>query len=157
MTAKTIKDSGDILDQDDSDRHCEQFCPEGWQEFDGKCYLWVTNEKKKWTEAEKFCKSEEGHLASVTSQEVQNFILKEVGKRKTNIWIGASDQESEGTWKWSDYSPFDFEDWIEEPIEDPEVNCLELYNTIDGAGWNILECGTPLNFLCSKPKCLGII
>ena len=117
----------------------------------------MTDEKKNWTEAEKFCKSEEGHLASVTSQQVQNFILEEAGKKKTEVWIGATDQESEGNWKWSDYSPFDFEDWVQEPIEDPKVNCVELYNTTDGAGWNDLECETQRSFFCAKPKCLGII
>ena len=149
-------DAGNGLVEDDFDSQCQQSCPEGWQEFDRKCYLLVINKKKIWSEAEKFCKIKEGHLASVPSQEVQNFILEEAGKKKTEVWIGATDQESEGIWKWSDYSPFDFEDWIEDPIRNPWANCVELYNTTDGAGWNDLECETHRNFVCAKPKCLGI-
>ena len=117
----------------------------------------MTDEKKNWTEAEEFCKSEEGHLASVTSQEVHKFILEEVGKRKIKVWIGATDQESEGTWKWSDYSPFDLEGLIEEPSADRKLNCVQLYITSEGQGWNDLECDSTLNFICAKEKCLGTI
>ena len=117
----------------------------------------MTDEKKNWTEAEKFCKSKEGHLASVTSQDIHNFILEEVGKRKIKVWIGATDQESEGTWKWSDYSPFDFKGWIYQPDVDTKVNCVELYNTTEGQGWNDLECREPLNFICAKEKCSGTV
>merc|ERR1712013_491737 len=138
--------------EDDYDSQCQQSCTEGWQEFDGRCYLWVTNQERNWTEAEKFCNSEEGHLASVTSKEMHEFILEEVEKRKTKVWIGATDQESEGTWKWSDYSPFDFRGWIYNPDVDENVNCVELYNTIDGAGWNDLECGTPMHFVCASAR-----
>lgn len=112
----------------------------------------MTNQERNWTEAEKFCNSEEGHLASVTSKEMHEFILEEVEKRKTKVWIGATDQESEGTWKWSDYSPFDFRGWIYNPDVDENVNCVELYNTIDGAGWNDLECGTPMHFVCASAR-----
>ena len=129
---------------------CQQSCPEGWQEFDSKCYLWVTNQERNWTEAENFCKSSEGHLASVTSKEVHEFILEEARKRKTKVWIGATDQESEGAWKWSDHSLFDFRGWIYKPDEDKNVNCVELYNTIDGAGWNDLECSAPMHFVCAS-------
>ena len=73
----------------------------------------------------------------------------------TKVWIGATHNEREGTWKWSDYSPFDFRGWIYQPDVDTKVNCVELYNTNERQGWNDLECETPLNFICAKPKCLG--
>ena len=117
----------------------------------------MTDEKKNWTEAENFCKSEEGHLASVTGQDTHKFILEEVRKRKITVWIGATDQESEGTWKWSDFSPFDFSGWIYKPEKDKKVNCAELYNVADGQGWNDSECEMPLNFICAKAKCSGDI
>ena len=148
-------DAGNSLNEDDYDSQCQKSCPEGWQEFDRKCYLWVTDEKKNWTEAENFCKKEGAHLASVTGQEIHNFILEGVGKKKIKVWIGATDRESEGTWKWSDFSPFNFKSWIEEPGANENVNCVELYNTAEGQGWNDLECETLLNFICAKSPCLG--
>ena len=85
-------------------------CPEGWQQFDGKCFFWVTNQKRNWTEAENFCKSKGRHLASVTSKEINKYILEEVKKRKLKVWIGATDQKEEGVWEWS--CLFRFNNWV---------------------------------------------
>ena len=55
-------------------------CSNGWQEFEGKCYLWVRGKERNWSAAEDFCKSEGGHLASVTNRAIHEYILKDFGK-----------------------------------------------------------------------------
>ncbi len=67
-------------------QHDRQFCPGGWQEFEGHCY-WVGHGT--WEDAEKDCISKGGHLASIHSSAEQLFIgyityLDEV-------WIGGTD------------------------------------------------------------------
>lgn len=41
-----------------------------------------------------------GHLATVTSPEEQDFLLKAFGSRGPNLWIGASDAAKNDEWKW---------------------------------------------------------
>ena len=67
--------AGERLIEDGCDIECVSACPTGWQKFDRKCYLWVTDEKRNWTAAENFCQSKESHLASVTSKEIDKFMV----------------------------------------------------------------------------------
>ena len=149
--------AGERLIEDDCDIGCVSACPTGWQKFDRKCYLWVTDEKRNWTAAENFCQSKESHLASVTSKEIDKFLLGEVRMKEVKVWIGATDQKEEGVWEWSDCSPFHFKDWVAEPDGERKDNCAVLYNTNEHAkGWNDLECHVLLNFVCGTPLCSGI-
>jgi hypothetical protein len=45
----------------------------------------------------RFFNERQGYLATITSAEENDFIAQKVS---SNGWIGASDAESEGTWKW---------------------------------------------------------
>ena len=120
------------------------------------CYLWVTDQERNWNEAENFCKSKGGHLASVTSLDVHNFMLEWAGLNKTKVWIGATDQEREGTWIWSDCSSYNFEGWVHNATGKRKENCAELYNTNEHEkGWNDLECKEQLNFVCATRVCSG--
>ena len=60
-------------------------------------------------EAESHCQSEGGHLASVTSEEEHRMVAA-VAEYK--VWIGGSDQEEEGVWRWSDGSKWDYHRWL---------------------------------------------
>ena len=134
---------------------CTPVCPDGWEEFVGRCFLWVRNNKTSWDAAENFCQNEGGHLASVTSKEVQDFILDRVGQ--SPVWIGATDRRREGSWEWSDCSPFNFTGWAPgEPSERNTENCAELYRAERYLkGWNDLDCNTSLDFVCSRTICSG--
>merc|ERR1712142_1261842 len=48
-------------------------CPEGWADFDSECYK-VFQSKKSWQDAENYCQGEGGHLASIHSEEENNFV-----------------------------------------------------------------------------------
>ena len=56
---------------------CTRNCSSGWEERDGHCYLW-SQEKLFWGEAEQRCRGFGGHLASVTSQEEQDYLQHNV-------------------------------------------------------------------------------
>ena len=93
--------------------HCLTSCPRGEEEkkeeMGNHCYYWSTA-RKSWKDAEFFCQDKGGHLAAVTSLEIHNFLMKRVDKDDfyTWFWIGGSDKEKEGTWKWTDGSPWSF-------------------------------------------------
>ncbi|MEJ1286851.1 C-type lectin domain family 4 member f [Cricetulus griseus] len=80
-----------------------QLILQGWKVFRGSLY-YFSHEEKSWHEAEKFCVSQGAHLASVTSQGEQAFLVKSTST--VHHWIGLTDQGMEGNWRWVDGTPF---------------------------------------------------
>ena len=115
----------------------------------------MRNNKTSWDAAENFCRSEGGHLASVKSKEVHEYMLERVGQ--SLMWIGATDKKREGSWEWTDCSPFNFIGWAYgEPSKKTTENCMELYRAEKHLqGWNDLDCNTSLNFVCARTICSG--
>jgi mannose receptor, C type len=68
-------------------------CPEDWEAFNGHCYFWASEENVVWDLAEFICLSKGGYLASVHSEEEQEFVLSLVGDLP--YWIGATCSGSE--------------------------------------------------------------
>ena len=136
-----------------SGKGCLTGCQENWEEHDGHCYLWGDLDMtKSWYEAEEFCRKEGGHLASVTSEAINEYIFE--GKRSkdiSNIWLGGSDKEEEGVWKWSDGTPWKFELWNHNSVGQ---NCLIQLGYNDRE-WNDFECTLKFNFVCSHPLYSG--
>ena len=95
-------------------------CPNNWEKMEDNCYLWPSM-KKSWLDAEKFCKENDGHLASVTNLKIHNYIQSKVDKNDSNtfFWIGGTDQENEGKWGWIDGNDWNFTHWATEPTQQP--------------------------------------
>ena len=53
-------------------------CPPDWDRVGESCYVW-SQEELSWGEAEKHCQTLGGHLASVTSQVVLDYMHQQVG------------------------------------------------------------------------------
>ncbi len=68
-----------------------------------------------WNEARAQAESQGGHLATITSQEeydvLRTYLLPLVRQNNDCCWLGASDAEAEGTWKWITGEPFEFKVW----------------------------------------------
>uniref|UniRef100_A0A3Q1JRR4 C-type lectin domain-containing protein n=1 Tax=Anabas testudineus TaxID=64144 RepID=A0A3Q1JRR4_ANATE len=128
---------------------CET-CPSGWTEFDGRCYQFYGVEKD-WADAERFCTSIGGNLASLQSADVQNF-LREMVFRDTNVykntWVGGSD--AEGVWLWNDGSNFVFNRWGKgEPNNLGDEDCMEM--NFSGQDYiNDAKCELKRSFVCAK-------
>ena len=106
--------------------------------------------KKTWTDAEEFCQQEGGNLVSVTSEAINEHIYKEKKRRDLSwLWLGGSDQEKEGVWKWSDESPWEFKNWNHgEPSNQTGQDCLA--QTGYSKKWNDYNCKAQTNFVCSQ-------
>ena len=81
-----------------------------------------------WLEAEEFCASEGGHLASVVSrhqyQRLKAFIEPK-GLVTEFIWLGGTDGGIEGEWTWSDGSKWSVGYWMQsEPSNLIGQNCM---------------------------------
>merc|ERR1719167_1866224 len=86
-------------------------CVDDWEAHDDRCYFWSTNTKT-WNEAEAFCQQENGHLASITSEAINQYVMEGMNIRGLGwTWVGGNDIDEEGTWKWTDGSSFQFTFW----------------------------------------------
>ena len=122
---------------------------QGWEQNGDNCYLWSTNEKN-WSDAEEFCVNEGGHLASVTSDAIEEYVMEEMNIKGLNaIWIGGTDIHQEGVWQWTDNMPWEFTSWYgaEPNNKGGNEDCLEM---VQGGGWNDQSCHEEFRFLCSK-------
>ena len=63
--------------------------------------------RKTWSEAESDCEKEGGHLASVTSEEV-NQVVTNVAGDDNRIWLGGKGRKEDGELTWSDKSTWGF-------------------------------------------------
>lgn len=74
----------------------------------------IVEEKMTWEEAKAYCEKQGGHLLTINSAEEQAFItsyIKEVKLTQNRFWIGATDAEKEGTWKWITNEKFGYSNW----------------------------------------------
>ncbi|XP_041654457.1 galactose-specific lectin nattectin-like [Cheilinus undulatus] len=126
-------------------------CPPGWAQFEHLCYMFNHN-KMDWADAERFCTTVGGNLASIHSKaefdHIENMLLKMTGKHM-NIWLGGYDAVKEGVWLWSDGSHFDFKFWSKGQPSNyrgmehcMEMNFLERVNTNDNT------CNGKKSFFC---------
>ena len=86
--------------------------PDDAVEYNGHYYK-VFNDPMYWSEAKKECEDKGGYLATVTSEEECDFIagLIEDNKEKKNYWLGGSDHENEGEWRWVTGESWTYSRW----------------------------------------------
>jgi len=152
-----------------------------WEAFGDHCYHWTTYfkgvklqgvpKKRSWNQAEQWCQdisfSGLSHLASVTSDAIHQYVLEGMKRRGLDfVWLGGTDKDEEGTWKWADGSPFEFTNWLwgepnnwigNGPREDEDCMYMETFlrlnRTEDRGKWNELRCDKKLHFLCAQKSC----
>ncbi|XP_028449607.1 galactose-specific lectin nattectin-like isoform X2 [Perca flavescens] len=132
-------------------------CPPDWRQFGSHCFSFIIGPKT-WPDAETFCQTAGGNLASIHSAEEHTFIrnyIKEVIGTDKYTWIGGSDAVKEGTWMWTDGSKFNYKSWgVGEPNHAGGAeNCLVI-NWGGGNNWNDWACTIPNSFVCSKNLCV---
>ena len=92
-----------------------------------------------WNEAEAYCESLGGHLATITSEEEQKFInenLLPVGTKNT-YFIGLSRSTSDNAWEWITGETFEYENWDTGEPNNTSENYVHIYRNINNLGmWN---------------------
>ena len=63
-----------------------------------------------WHDARDHCASLGGHLATVTSSAEDQFVYNSVGA-SGGEWLGATDEGSEGDWRWVTGEPWNYTNW----------------------------------------------
>lgn len=115
----------------------ESQIPEDAVEFNGHYYLDI-GERKSWIEAEQACEAMGGHLATITSQEEQDFVNEHHSGR---VWIGGYRHTGwDLTWYWVTGEKWDFTYWGEgEPNNSSNVISNETKASMWPKYWNDLN------------------
>ncbi|XP_018079140.1 collectin-12 isoform X1 [Xenopus laevis] len=127
-------------------------CPLEWKNFSDKCYYFSTG-KDIFDDAKLICKEKAAMLVVIETQAEQQFLKKQTSG-KGNFWIGLTDTEEEGTWKWLDGTTLNYKNWKEGQPDDwshhtgPGEDCAGL---IYSGLWNDFLCQDYNNFICEKP------
>jgi hypothetical protein len=81
-------------------------------EYDGHTY-YISKNKVKWVDAAAICKQNGGHLVTITSGGENRAVIAGIKEKKINsdTWIGLTDREKEGTWKWVTGEAYNFRYW----------------------------------------------
>nr|XP_057910099.1 uncharacterized protein LOC131105709 [Doryrhamphus excisus] len=141
-TRDGLKEEAKELNQDRK----EKLCPSEWVKFQEKCYyISKQGNTKSWKASRRDCKDRGGDLAIITTREEENFITAYYDR----IWIGLSDLDHEGKWKWVNGEELDFEGFWQkgEPNNsDGNEDCVEVSRA--GRGWNDMPCGEQLSWVC---------
>ncbi|XP_078392786.1 C-type lectin domain family 17, member A-like [Cetorhinus maximus] len=129
-------------------RNCsESLCPSGWKVHNHHCYR-LSTKSKEWYSAKLQCESQTSHLIVINTEQEQNFIEKSIENNPRDYWIGLTDRESEGNWKWVDGTPVSFTRWEQGEPNNGSGN--ENCAIIRINGWNDVSCTDRLSFICEK-------
>ena len=114
-------------------------------EYNGHYYALFSTEKL-WEDANAFCETYGGHLATVTDADEQNFMQSMVENFGGTCWLGGSDYDSEGTWVWSTGEEWNYTNWASgEPNNSGNQDYLAMFTS---GKWDDNYNSTELPFLC---------
>ncbi|NXR72633.1 MRC1 protein, partial [Pycnonotus jocosus] len=86
-------------------------CQRGWKRYGLHCYL-VGSALLTFSEANKTCEQSEAYLATVESRNEQTFLISLTGLRsEKHFWIGLSDTEERGSFRWTNGETPHFTHW----------------------------------------------
>ncbi|KAG7240322.1 hypothetical protein INR49_027022 [Caranx melampygus] len=83
-------------------------CPSGWTLDSGSCYLFST-ESGSWDKGREDCRGRGADLVVIDSAKETSLL----GFTSDAVWIGLTDKEKEGVWKWVDGTPLTLTYWAD--------------------------------------------
>uniref|UniRef100_A0A3Q2VYI9 C-type lectin domain-containing protein n=1 Tax=Haplochromis burtoni TaxID=8153 RepID=A0A3Q2VYI9_HAPBU len=121
-------------------------CQGNWVAFSDSLYQ-VSLEKKSWEESRQDCLQKGAHLMIINRREEQNF----VNQFKKSLWIGLTDSETDGRWKWVDGTRMTTSYWNSgEPNGGRSENCGEVRFYDSENSWNDAPCSIEKFWICEK-------
>lgn len=64
-----------------------------------------------WAQAKVDAEARGGHLATITSEQEWNTVVSLFGNNLLGVFLGGTDEQQEGVWKWITGEPWKFENW----------------------------------------------
>ncbi|KFU84338.1 Macrophage mannose receptor 1, partial [Chaetura pelagica] len=124
-------------------------CPKGWVKHGFYCYF-VVQLPKTFSDAKKVCEENQGYLATVTDRYEQALFTSVIGfSPAKHFWIGLSDTEEEGVFKWASGDAVTFTHW-NVGMPGKESGCVAMTTGTSAGLWDILNCEEKNMFLCKQ-------
>ncbi|KAK0154623.1 CD209 antigen-like protein D [Merluccius polli] len=125
----------------------------GWMYYNHSLYF-ISTAEKNWTASRDYCLERDADLIVINSREEQEF----VGRLRGDYWIGLSDGDPEGTWKWVDGTIMTSSSWGPRQPDDNHggedcVATLEGRGPVTGdlgGSWHDVPCAELLLWICEK-------
>uniref|UniRef100_A0A9J8DLD6 Si:ch73-122g19.1 n=1 Tax=Cyprinus carpio carpio TaxID=630221 RepID=A0A9J8DLD6_CYPCA len=114
-------------------------------------FYYMSNETKNWTESRQDCLKKGADLIIINSSEEQDFVKNITVNRE--FWIGLTDSDVEGSWKWVDGSNLISGFWAsKEPNGGTTENCAVTYLIEHPTllGWLDIKCNNAHQWICEK-------
>lgn len=116
------------------------------REFNGRYYYILDTPQESYEEAADLCRTLGGHMADVNSAEENRFLYEYLSSEGyDHVFLGGSDSQEDGVWKWESGEPFDYVNWAEgEPNNDlGGEEHLAMYHVLSDGSWNDIAYSTP--------------
>ncbi|XP_068609207.1 uncharacterized protein [Brachionichthys hirsutus] len=137
-------------------RPLNTICPAGWLSFAGSCYWLVSNTNllTSWYEAATMCSDWGTNLLIIDSPEEQYFINGKLPDFHhvdiPDIWIGLSDKDQDGEFRWVDKSEVTFSNYGSgSPRNTPNmVDCGQIFTGNYDGKWETTNCFKTRGYIC---------
>ena len=110
----------------------------------------IPPESRTWEDARKACLTMKGDLLSVLSNDEHDDVANELHRLGVGTaWIGLSDRNNEGDYRWSDKFMFNYSNWgAGEPNGGSDENCIHMMSSSKNHKWNDISCNTVMRYVC---------
>ncbi|XP_048022826.1 CD209 antigen-like protein C [Megalobrama amblycephala] len=116
---------------------------DGWVCYQSSLYF-ISSEQRNWTESRRYCTERGADLIIINNREEHEFVKK----RFFGFWIGLTDSDVEGRWKWVDGTNMTSGFWATgEPDNNNDDEDCALTSS---PGWNDYQCKRTLRWICEK-------
>ncbi|XP_051971923.1 CD209 antigen-like [Xyrauchen texanus] len=122
---------------------------DGWIYYQLSFY-YLSSESKSWNESRRYCTERGADLVIINNREEHDFVRKI--SNGEGIWIGLSDSDEEGTWKWVDSVKLTSGFWYNgEPNDNKgKEDCVITGSWFRSSGWADYPCNNAFKWACEK-------
>ncbi|XP_067418418.1 macrophage mannose receptor 1-like [Emydura macquarii macquarii] len=124
-------------------------CQKGWKRYGTYCYS-IGQIPVTFSEANKICERNQSYLASIENRYEQAYLISLVGLRPEKyFWIGLSNVEEQGTFKWTNGEAVLFTHW-NSAMPERKPGCVAMRTGTAAGLWDVLNCEMVETFLCKQ-------
>lgn len=117
----------------------DAYIPQEAYTYGGHSYMFYSGSLT-WDQAVEYCEEVGGHLVTITSEGEWAFIQEKAKQEGGHFWLGATDKNYKGDWRWITGESWSFTAWSNEyPNSDSNADYLYISSTRDYMWYNWAE------------------